>query len=69
MIYPMENEHDADTQIQPVTVRHVGMISNRPTPRSVVPIKRLGIMMQQHSKIKWVESQLIVTLPPDGVGR
>ena len=69
MIYPTENKHDADTQIQPVTVRHVGMTSNRPTPRPVVPIKRLGIMMQQHSKTKWVASQLIVTSPPDGVGR
>ena len=69
MIYPMGNDPNIDTRTQPATVHRVDMISNQLTLQPIVPIERLVIMKQQHLRTNWAVSQLIVTSPPDGVGR
>ena len=71
-IWGMRTDRNADTQIQPVIVRHADMISNQHTHRSTVLTKRASIMRRRQLITKWAASPPIATLPlrpNEGVGR
>ena len=64
-----ETNRNDDTRIQQAIVHPMDMILNQHTHRSTVLTERASTTRGQQLITKWVVSQLIVTLPPDGVGR